>query len=173
MSDNSNPYASTQTGPGGPGLSTGEAHITSAIAGYLKEASPWIRFIAVIGFIQAGFVILMGIIFALMGPYLGFSDPGSISSGLSAGAAVGIFIFAGIIIIAIGIVIIIPFRYLYNFGAKIRYYVLSNNEQALELALKNNKAYWKFLGIFSIVMLAAVPVLVIITVAVAVTSSIF
>jgi hypothetical protein len=139
-----------------------ELCITEKMILSMKKASSWIRFLAICGFVYVGLVVASGVLFANVFSLVGFVD----SSGISA-ADLGVnpFLLSLIIMIvfvAIGIVIIIPFRYLYNFGTKMRTYVQTNNENALELAFKNNKSFWKFYGILTIIYLALIPVALII-----------
>jgi hypothetical protein len=60
-----------------------------------------------------------------------------------------------------GVLEFFPSLFIYRCGDKIRGYLRSGTDQDLELALKNNKSYWKFLGIVCIVSLAFIPLMII------------
>jgi hypothetical protein len=133
--------------------------LTDTMLRYLREASPWLMFIGVLGFIGCGFLFAGGIVFAItMFIVEDFADEwGGFFTG-----------FLGLIYAVLGVVSFFPARFIYFFGAKIRDYQLSNSEQKLEDAFKNNKAFWKFTGIFCIIYLAFIPLGIIIGIVVAI-----
>ena len=161
MSDYENPYKSPETAiiPENP-QSAGSA-LTEIMLGYLKEASPWLRFIGILGFIGCGIICLMGIIFAVSSSALSSfaGELGSFPVGL-----LSLFYIAG------GALYFFPARFTYNFGAKIRDYQISSSNEDLELAFRNNKSLWKFNGIAAIVCLALIPFLIVISIIFAVVA---
>jgi uncharacterized membrane protein SirB2 len=149
MSGLENPWQSPQnvSAPETPLMA--QTALTETMLRYLKESSPWLRFVGILGFIACGLMFFGGIIAAIaMLAVSAFADELD-------GFPAGIF---GLLYIVLGVVMFFPARFTYSFGAKIRNYQLSNSEQDLELAFKNNKALWKFYGIFCIVNLALIPV---------------
>ena len=136
-------------GPAYPGASRA---LTDAMLFYLKGAAPWIRFIGILSFVFCGLVVALGFLMMVLSPFMeDFTE--------YAGAFTGFIL--GIAYIALGGLSIIPARFMYGFGARLRNYALSNSERELELAFKNNKALWKFLGISSIISLILIPALII------------
>jgi hypothetical protein len=155
MSDYENPYKSPETAivpekPQGSGSGLNETML-----GYLKEASPWMRFIGILGFIGAGFCCLIGIISAIFSTAFFGSIEGLESFPIG---VLSLFYVAG------GALYFFPARFTYFCGAKIRDYQLSGSDEDMELAFKNNKSLWKFNGILCIVFLALTPVFVILSV---------
>jgi hypothetical protein len=69
----------------------------------------------------------------------------------------------GILYVALGALMIIPYAYLNKFSNTCRNAIRNQEEQLLEDSFYFMKAYWKFLGIFTIAMLSlmliAVPVI--------------
>jgi hypothetical protein len=174
MSDTDNPYVSPQSEavPVERIVSSG-AHLTDTMLGFLKGASPWLRFIGVLGFIGSGFMALAGIIFIVLFPLLSdflYSVPGFDEIGNIFGAFLGGIY--GVYFLGAGVVSFFPALFSYNFGAKIREFFRSNSEKDLEQAFKNNKSLWKFNGILAIVGLAFVPLALIIGIIVAVVAAI-
>ena len=162
MSDVVNPYQSPQAEakPVGADLAPAGA-LTELMIRYLKEASPWLRFIGILGFIGCGIMALVGVVFMVLLPlftsffnYTYFSGLGNFG-GLIGGAF-------GLIYIVIAAVFFFPSRFIYLFGTKIRTWLRSNAEHDLEASFRNNKSFWKFIGIVSIVNLAFIPVSVVI-----------
>ena len=135
---------------------------------YLKEASPWLRFVGILGFISCGFIAL-GAFFTIVGT-------------ITAAAFMREFIPMGEFLtypiwlispmyIAIGVLCFFPSLFTYNFGAKIRRYQLSNSDEDLEQAFKNNKSFWKFYGILCIIYLAFIPVMMILSILISVIAA--
>ena len=133
--------------------------MTEAMLNHLKEASPWLRFVGILGFVGSGLTVFSGISFlsavALFGDV--FEDMPEF------GAAFG-FLFSGtmaIYFLGLGVFIFFFSLFAYKFGTKIRSYLGSGVEQDLEMAFRSNRNYWKLLGIFYIVCLAFIPLLII------------
>jgi hypothetical protein len=70
----------------------------------------------------------------------------------------------GIFYLGSAVLIFFPARFIYSFGARLRNYFLGNSPKELELAFKNNKSLWKFYGVFSIVVLALIPIAIVLTI---------
>lgn len=135
--------------------------ITEPMITSMKQASSWIRFLAICGFIYAGSIVAPGFLTALFFPLIDLFADGSLSAELGMSSILfGIILLVAIAII--GTAIIFPVIFLYNFGTKMRTYVQTNNVSALELAFKNNKSFWKFCGIFTIISFALIPISLII-----------
>lgn len=159
MSDNDNPYVSTQVDMDGQKPSISQGVFTSIMIGYLKDASPWIRFISILGFIGSGISILSGLVMTFSPSFM-FSEIMNNTRMFAGFANAGLGFFN----LIFAVVSLIPYVFLYRFGEKINTFIRSSNEQALELAFSNNKSYWKFQGIVTIISLAAVPVIMIISI---------
>jgi hypothetical protein len=147
MSDVENPWQSPENPSAPENPQSHQAVLTAVMMGYLKAASPWLRFLGILGFIGSGLMILGGIITASFSSFiLNFlEEMATLPSGFT------------LIYVALGVINFFPARFTYLFGAKIRDYALSNSEKDLESALKNNRSLWKFNGILSIVYLALIP----------------
>ncbi|GHV70156.1 hypothetical protein AGMMS49928_16860 [Spirochaetia bacterium] len=165
MSDiNVNPYQSPQADikPDLPLSSQGG--LTETMITYLKEASPWLRFLGILNFIGAGFMALFGIALMVLPSASGIFRQAGIDAGMLAGGVLGV------IYIAVALLMFFPARFTYTFGAKIRSYLRSSSIEDLELALKNNKSFWKFNGILAIIGLAFIPLSIIIVIIAVVAS---
>ena len=172
MSDIENPYASPQAESIPENKLITQPSLTDTMLRYLKEAAPWLRFLGVLGFISCGFMAICGItVIIAMGSFSSAWET-MLDSGPYSEAVSSIFsISMGLNFIIYAVLFFFPTRFMYKFGVKIRSYLQSGKEQELELALKNNKSLWKFMGILMIISLAIIPVFIaiaIITVAVSV-----
>ncbi|MDR3173033.1 MAG: hypothetical protein LBU19_02175, partial [Treponema sp.] len=135
--------------------------LTALMIRYLKEASPWLRFIGIMGYIGAIFLIVSGVIMSIALLITG-QNFGSSWGPLSA--------LMGVIYVTLGVLAFFPARFTHKFGAKLRNYLLSGAERDLEEAFKNNRSLWRFSGILLIVYLAILPVALIMGVVTAVSS---
>ena len=116
--------------------------MTKIMLDQLKRAGPWIKFVGVLGFIEAGFMTAGGIFFILVMPHLLYAQ---YYSGASS---------SGLFYITTGIISFFPSFFTYRFGNKIKKFFLTGENHELEQALKNNKLFWKFTGIFLIAFLS-------------------
>jgi len=180
MSDTVNPYQSPETAAAPAGPLTAQGALTETMLIYLKQASPWLRFIGIVGYIGAGFTALWGVVFFFLGSFAGrawsslkgFESFFNLSDGeISGGAGVALGIMMGLLIIGCAAIIFFPSRFAYRFGSKIRTYLREGRDQDLELAFKNNKSFWKFYGIICIIYLAFIPLVMIISIIAAVASA--
>jgi hypothetical protein len=163
MSDNLNPYAGLQGESREQESGESFGAITEPMIISIKKASSWIRFLSICGWVYAGIIIVPSILFAVFMPLIDSLGDGAFSAelGISAGLFSVLMIAA---ILVIGAIFIPPLFFLHQFGAKLRTYIQTNNESALEIAFKNNTSFWKFCGILTIVCYALIPVSIVIAV---------
>ena len=166
-----NPYASPKTESVPDNTLIGKAALTDATMGYLREASPWLRFLGIVGFVSCGILVIIAIA-SIAGmnamASLWESIPGF---GAAGDAATAIFsAFFGLNLLIGAVLCFFPSLFIWRFGVKIRAYFQNGKEQELEEALKNNKSLWKFAGILTIVYLAIIPVFIVIIIVAALAS---
>ena len=146
MSDSSvNPYEGPQAEAGTVPLS--DRVITENMLFYLKGACPWIRFISIVGFVGLGLFAVFILVFAL-----GISSTLSNTEELGAFGAMG----PGMTLIYLPFLVLyfFPLLFLFRFGNRIKSYLYSGSNEDLEEAFKNNKSYWTFFGVLTIIGLA-------------------
>ena len=171
MSDSENPYASPQTEIVPENKLIDRPLLNDTMTGYLKEASPWLRFLGIIGYINCGILVL-----ACIGSFAGMREISALWDAIPDIGALGdtfTSIFSaslGMNFLVFAVLFFFPSRFVYNFGAKIRSYFQNGKEQELELALKNNRTLWKYMGIITIISLAMIPILIVIIIVIAVVS---
>jgi len=104
----------------------------------LQRTQPWVRFLAIMGFIGAGFMVLVGL-----------------TAGV-AGAATGRIETIGLMIVypIMAVVYVFPSLFLLRYADRIRSFVASGREQDLLGALDAQRSFWKFAGILTIVSIA-------------------
>jgi hypothetical protein len=161
MSDSVNPYQSpaAEAVPVQPAGAAGS--LNDNMLSSLREAAPWARFLGIMGYIQCGFVLLLGLVFIVLLPA---AVAGSNVGGIAAAALGGMRSILGFVYIIGGVLLFFPARFLYTMGNRIRGYLRSGADHDLETAFRNAKSLLKFLGIVVIVSLALIPVSIIVSV---------
>ena len=114
---------------------------------YLNEAARWSRFLAIIGFIYCGLMVVFGLFF---GTFMARMMPVMGESGMTAAGGS----FLGVFIILVSMIMFFPALYLWNFSSKMRKALNSNDQPLLSESLKNLKSFFKFYGIILIVALS-------------------
>lgn len=108
----------------------------------LRATRPWVKFLAIVGFIFTGLMILIGLIFALVGAAM------PAQAGLPANFG-RVF---GIAYLVLAFLYLMPCLYLIRYARAIEA-IPGTGQAAFEDALKNQKSFWKFMGIMMIVLL--------------------
>jgi Family of unknown function (DUF5362) len=125
----------------------------SPVAAQLQRTQPWVRFLSIMGFIAAGFMVLFGLVIG------------------AAGAATGNYQTLGIMVMypIMGVVYVFPSIFLLRYADRIKTFVASGQEQDLAGALDAQRSFWKFAGILTIISI----VLSLVFVAIAVMVGVF
>jgi hypothetical protein len=118
--------------------------LTSRAKGFLKETAKWCKFLSILGFIGLGLLFLS--IFFISTIY--GSMPQSTSMPFNLGTAMTIFYMLMIVIY------IFPLYYLYQFSVKLKKAVTSKDDEVLANAFEMLKSHYKFVGVFTIIMLS-------------------
>ncbi len=110
---------------------------------YLLETSKWANFIAIVGFIAIGLLIIMS-----------FSI-GTIMASLPEGSLGGLSpkFFSFFYLIAAGIYFI-PVFFLFQFAQKTKQALMQDDHNLLTFGLKKLKSHYKFIGILFIILIA-------------------
>lgn len=124
---------------------TFELNLSDTILGYLKETTSWSYFLAILGFIGIGFMLLFGLFFSfIMGNMPGGNPYAAIGLNPS---------YLGLVYVVISLFYFFPVFYLFNFSKKIKSALKSKNNDDLTSAFSNLKSHYKFMGIFAIVII--------------------
>lgn len=118
---------------------------------YLNETRKWAAFIAIMLFIFTGLMVVVGLVIAAV-----FSASEELRSVMPFGSS-----WLGLLYVLLGAVYLFPAIYLYNFSTHAAKGIQQANQGHLNLAFKNLKSHYKFLGIFLIVMLGLYALLII------------
>lgn len=136
----------------GPTGSGGQLHDPGPLQ-MLLMTRPWVKFLAVLGFIMAGLMFAVAALSIVIGLLMlvGGMGAGAPLGMSAAGAAVGIGV--GLFYVALAVLYLFPPLFLWRYGNRISDYELMRNVTDLTEALRQQKAFWKFVGILALVML--------------------
>jgi uncharacterized membrane protein len=125
-----------------------ELHLDQQSLNYLNEAARWARFLSIVGFITSGLMIIFGVFFA--------SALSTIMSGMSSESGFAMMGggFLSFMYIFLALIIFFPSLYLFNFSSKMRRAFQNNDQQVLSDSLKSLKSFFKFYGIFTVIILS-------------------
>lgn len=125
---------------------------------YLEKASIYAKWISIIGLIFCGLLVLVA-----LGLILGLSYMESVIPGFGLLRMLGgdKFIYFGVgILVFVGVIILLLIK-MYRFSAFTPSSLLKENDEELELGLKELKCYFVFIGVLVIVgMISSLGVLV-------------
>lgn len=130
--------------------------ITEEIKEYLLVSAKWSKFIAIIGFIGLGIMILFGFLMMIGLPL--FHRPNT-SFPVTVPA-----VLYGLLYIILGVVSFLPVLYLYRFAVSMKEGVLRNDEYEMTNGFLNLKKMTKFTGIMTIVILGLYALMIVIAV---------
>ncbi len=119
-------------------------HVSEASVKYLFETAKWAKFLAIVGFISLALLILIGLITSLL--------LGNIMEEMA--PEIASFGFIGLFYIILAAIFVFPTWYLYQFSIKMIRALSGAGQVEFENALLNQKSLFKFMGIYTIVMLA-------------------
>ncbi|TXE11809.1 hypothetical protein FUA26_07020 [Seonamhaeicola algicola] len=122
-----------------------ELGINSEIKDYLTETVKWSSFLAILGFVGVGLMIFAGIIMGITG-----AASSGLASAYGAGYASGIALFY----IILAAVYFFPVMYLFRFSKSMKSALKQENNNDFAKAFSSLKSHYKFLGIFSIVLIS-------------------
>jgi hypothetical protein len=114
--------------------------------GYLRDAAYWARFLAIAGFIFCGLFIVVAVLVVSLLSSLFNSVGAAGTAGI--GAIPIAFVYIGIAVLNF-----FPCLYLYNFAARMQAALRSNDQEQLNTAFRNMRAFYRFVGVMMIIAL--------------------
>jgi hypothetical protein len=125
--------------------SSSPAFITQPMIDSLRRTKPWVRFLSILGFILTGFIVLLGIVLAL-----GVGFLSSISKAPFGGISA---VLIGCVYVALGLIYVFPAVYLFRYADGIQKALTRDLVSGVEHALRNQKSFWTFAGVFVLIVL--------------------
>jgi hypothetical protein len=117
---------------------------------HLYETAKWARFLAIIGFVFLGLMVIAGISMAFLFSSMPNMDADMDSPSPMASVFTGGMIFFYILMAAI---MFFPLLYLYRFAERVKFSIEGNDQETLNSSFHQLKMCFRYVGIFTIVML--------------------
>jgi hypothetical protein len=139
------------------GVAVAGLAVTTSMLGHLRSTRPWVRFLAVMGFIGLGFMLFAALMMVLI----------SVIPSMRTGSFPGALL--ALVYLVLAAVYLWPLLSLHRFGRALTRLLAEGSGEALEGAFRQQFSFWKAVGILTIVVIgltiAAVPIFAIIGVA--------
>ncbi|MCI2228331.1 DUF5362 domain-containing protein [Polaribacter sp. MSW13] len=120
---------------------------------FLKETAKWSFFLSIVGFISLGFLVLLAIFAGAI-----FNDiPEAKQVPFDLGMVMTI------IYLIMAILYFFPIFYLFKFSKKMKLALLTKNDETLSDAFEMLKSHYKFIGVFTIILLSLYALIFIIS----------
>lgn len=119
---------------------------------FLHTAARWANFIAIIGFIGAGFIVLLALLLlvsgtAAMSQMSQVGGPAAILGAMGAGGIAILYLFVAVFYFFFA-------YYLFRFAASAKKAVLFNNSIEISKSMESLKSFFKLWGIVTIIAIA-------------------
>jgi hypothetical protein len=121
---------------------------------FLREISKWTFFFAILGFLSSAFLIIAAILIATI--YAQMFDVLGQQQGIPFLGFVGASIYA-----VSGILYVVPVWYLFQFSRKMKLALATKNDDTLADAFMMLKSHFKFIGVFTIIVISLYVLLII------------
>ncbi len=149
----SNPYAAPSAQLDGAAMGSGSsAEISPSVVGMLRQTKPWVRLLAVLGFIGIAFMVLASVSMLALGSTMG----GGLPAGFGVAMMLGYLVMAGIQLPAA--------IFLNRYASRIGALVNSGAPGDLEEALAAQKSFWRYVGILTLIMLCLYVLVILIAI---------
>jgi hypothetical protein len=122
-----------------------ELEINTEIKGLLTQTGKWARFLAIIGFVIMGLMVVVGFIMGIVMSFL--------PTGQADVLPFRPFLISFVYVIFAAIYFF-PLLYLFRFSTGIKEALYAKKQSQFAKAIKNLKSHYRFIGILMIVMLA-------------------
>ena len=113
---------------------------TKSMLHSLRQTKPWARLISVLGFLFVGFVVISGIVNMFI--FSKVADHGSFI----------MVILMALMNILMGLLYFFPSLFLFKFASSIGRLLDGGGVKEMEEALVNQKSFWKFAGVLTLIM---------------------
>lgn len=123
----------------------GDLGLSTRLMNTLQEGAGWARFLAIVGFVFLGFLLLGAVAAAL------FLD--SSLKGIDSSAPEGLGILFAFMYLLLGVVYFFPVWYMYRFATLTKQAIASQNGKLLESAFVNQTRMYRFYGVMVIIIL--------------------
>jgi len=125
---------------------------------HLAETAKWARFLAILGFVLMGLIVLLTIfagafLATLSGGFRANDANGPAITGLAAG-------FQFFFLILMVALYFFPCLFLFHFANKMKLALAANDQETLNASFQNLKKFFRFIGIMTLIVLAFYAIII-------------
>ena len=117
---------------------------------FLKETAKWTKFLAILGFVGIGLMVLVSLVML-------FAPSSLMSNG---DFPFGGKIFMMLLYLAFAVLYYFPISYLYQFSENTKKAIENNDNNAIRDAFEFLKSHYKFMGILTIILLSFYAIII-------------
>jgi hypothetical protein len=139
-----------------------ELKVDPETKGHLMETARWSRFLAILGYIMLGILIIFGI---------GMASAKSLLSQMPGGFGESFGMIMMVVYIALALLYFFPTYFLFKSGRLLKSAIQTNNQEQFNLGLSYQRRMFKFIGIVMIVILALYGLVILFAIIAGVTST--
>jgi hypothetical protein len=139
--------------------------ITANMVQSLRQTKPWVRLLSIVGFLATGFMLLAGL-FMLVAGAMSQSLVGRASPF---GAVGGVLL--GVLYALLALLYLFPSLFLFRYASAIARMLNGETVGGMEAALEQQKSFWRFMGIMTLIVLCLYAVMLAIVAVVAVVGA--
>jgi hypothetical protein len=142
-----NPYQPPTTNDYADGRAANDGgQIPSEAIDALRETKPWVGFMAILGFVGAGFLVIAGLVMVAFGSSLGRKESAPL----------------GLMYLLVSLIYIAPSLFLRRYSHSIGRLLERGDTHDFIDAMRNQKSFWRTVGILSLVFLGVMVLMVVI-----------
>jgi len=128
--------------------------VTDLAKMYLQETAKWAKFLAIVGFVGVGFMVILAIFVGTI-----FSALSALAPSSTPIPAQSMGFGMTLLYLALAALYFFPCLYLYKFATKTKLALVNDDSEVLAEALENHKSMFKFMGIMTAVMIGLYAIL--------------
>ncbi|MDD7915990.1 DUF5362 family protein [Polaribacter ponticola] len=122
---------------------------------FLKEIAKWAFFLSILGFIGIAFLVILALFSNLIFATIQQAQPQAFPIDLGMTMTIT-YLF-------LGVIYFFPVYYLMKFSTKMKKALASKNDETLADAFELLKSHYKFIGVFTIILLSLYVMLIVVT----------
>lgn len=137
-----------------------ELGIDETAKAYMLQTARWTRFMAIMGFVGTGLMILVAVFIAMNAEDFNRGFSSRAGADFDASYRVGYRVGTLICYLALIVLYLYPIICLFKFSKNIKAALLTNNTQQFNTAMKHQRNMWRFMGILMIVLIGLYGVII-------------
>jgi len=129
--------------------------LTSASKSFLKETAKWAKFLAILGFVFIGLMV----VFALFSTTIF-----DLASKMQEGVPANLGLIMAVVYLVLAVIYFFPVYYLLQFSNKMKKALSTKDDEILAKAFEMLKSHYKFIGVFTIITISLYVLLIVVSV---------